>query len=104
MKKSDELKNYYSIGEVSKVLGIHEQTIRMYERKNLFSPPRNNKNIRIFSKQDILKLDLIITMTQELKMTYAGVKLVLNLARKLNLSDEDLLDFVIKNKNTFYSG
>ena len=104
MKKQEELKSYYSIGEVSKLLGIHEQTIRMYERKNLFLPKRNNKKIRLFTENDIILLDLIVTLTQELKMTHAGVKLVLALAKKMNLSNEKLLDFVIKNKSTFYSG
>ena len=104
MRKTEEIKNYYSIGEISKVLGVHEQTIRKYERHAIFIPDRNNRNVRIFSQKDLIKLDLIVTLTQELKMTYAGIKLVFALAKKLNLSNEDLLDFVIKNKSMFYSG
>lgn len=95
------VKDYYLIGEVSKVLGIHEQTIRTYERKKLIKPHRSEKNTRLFTTTDILRLNLVTTLTQELGMNLSGVKLVFTLAKKLEMSEEELLNFILHNENNF---
>jgi len=95
------VENYYLIGEVSKVLGIHEQTIRMYERKKLIKPHRSKKNTRLFTTTDILRLNLVTTLTQELGMNLSGVKLVFALGKKLDMDEEELLDFIVHNENDF---
>lgn len=91
MKKD---KNYFLIGEVAKNLGIHDQTIRMYERKHLIKPQRNEKNIRLFSNSDLIRIAAITKLTQEIGINLAGVKLVFSLARKMKMSDDELLDFI----------
>ncbi len=82
------------IGEVAKQLGIHDQTIRMYERKNLIKPQRTVNGTRFFSKNDMTKITIIITLTQEVGLNLSGVKIVFSLARKLKMSDDELLDFI----------
>jgi len=82
------------IGEVAKRLGIHEQTIRTYEREGLLKPMRSQKNTRYFSKQDITKIMIIITLTQEFGLNRSGVSLMFNLAKKRRMKDEDLLEFI----------
>ena len=94
-------KDMFLIGEVSKKLGIHDQTIRMYERKNLFKPQRTENNTRIFSNNDIMKITIIITLTQEIGLNLSGVKIVLALSRKLKMSNDELLDFIYDHKNEF---
>lgn len=91
----------YLIGEVAKILGVHDQTIRMYERKNLLHPERSLKNTRLFSNKDITKITIIITLTQELGLNLSGVKIVLSLAKKLNMTDDELLDFIHDHKRDF---
>ncbi len=88
----EDFENYYSIGEIANLLGIHEQTIRMYERKNLISPKRNKRGIRLFTKKDIDFLELLITLLQDLGMTYNGVQMVLALAKKNGVSNEELYE------------
>lgn len=96
-------KEFYLIGDVAKMLGIHDQTIRMYERKKLLKIRRTKKNTRIFDKDDITKITLIITLTQEVGMNLSGVKIVFALAKKLQMSEEELLDFVYDHINEFYT-
>lgn len=98
MKRNDGL---VLIGEVAKILGIHDQTIRMYERKNLIKPLRTKNNTRLFSKNDVTRINIIITLTQEIGLNLSGVKIVFALARKLKMSSEELLDFVYDHKSDF---
>ncbi|MCF7793500.1 MAG: MerR family transcriptional regulator [Candidatus Cloacimonetes bacterium] len=97
-----EKKDRYLIGEVAKQLGIHDQTIRMYERKKLISPQRSEHQTRLFSKNDVTKINIIITLTQEIGLNLSGVKIVFSLARKLKMSDDELLDFIYDHKNEFH--
>ncbi len=97
-----EKKDRYLIGEVAKQLGIHDQTIRMYERKKLISPQRSEHQTRLFSKNDVTKINIIITLTQEIGLNLSGVKIVFSLARKLKMNDDELLDFIYDHKNEFH--
>jgi MerR family transcriptional regulator/heat shock protein HspR len=94
-------KDRFLIGEVAKMLGIHDQTIRMYERKMLIRPKRTENNTRIFDQKDINRITLIITLTQEIGLNLSGVKIVFSLAKKLKMSADELLDFVEDHKNEF---
>lgn len=89
------------IGEVAKQLGIHDQTIRMYERKGLLKPIRSKNNTRLFSRNDVTKVTTIITLTLELGMNLSGVKIVFSMARKLGMNDDELLDFIYDHVNEF---
>ncbi len=89
------------IGEVSKQLGIHDQTIRMYERKSLIKPYRSANNTRYFTRADMTRITAIITLTQEVGMNISGVKIVFALAKKLKMSDDELLDFVYDHVRDF---
>lgn len=93
---------YILIGEVSKRLGIHDQTIRMYERKHLIRIHRSKNNTRLFTNNDIIRINIIITLTQEIGLNLSGVKIVFALARKLKMSNDELLDFIDDHKNEFH--
>jgi MerR family transcriptional regulator, heat shock protein HspR len=96
-----EVKENYLIGQVAKWLGIHDQTIRYYERRGLIKPNRDKNNIRHFSRNDVTRLTIIITLTIELGMNLSGVKIVLELARKLKMNHDELLDFILDHKSEF---
>ncbi|MBW6515794.1 MAG: MerR family transcriptional regulator [Candidatus Cloacimonetes bacterium] len=89
-----------SIGQVARKLGIHEQTIRAYERKGLIRPQRTEKQTRFFTKEDMTGIIVIITLTQELGLNLAGVKILLNFARRFNMSNDELIDFIEDHKNS----
>lgn len=90
------------IGEAAKLINIHEQTIRDYERKGLIKIQRSANNTRLFSKEDLIRIELIITLTQELGLNLSGVKLVTELQHRLEMSDDELLDFITDNVNIFH--
>lgn len=91
--------NFYYIGEVASKLGIHEQTIRTYEKKNLIAPKRSQKNTRLFTEQDILRLTNIVTLTEEFRLNLVGVKLVYILKEELDMSEDEFWDFIQDNRN-----
>ena len=85
------------IGEAAKKINIHEQTIREYERRGLIQPQRSARNTRLFSRKDLLRIELIITLTQELGLNLSGVKVIFALGDKQGMNEDELLDFIMDN-------
>ncbi len=73
----------YMIGIASELIGVHPQTLRMYEQKGLLRPRKSIKNTRLYSQEDV-ELGLHIQrLTQEMGMNLAGVRTVLDLERRV---------------------
>lgn len=75
----------YLISIVAKILDIHPQTLRQYERENLICPSRSNGRIRLYSERDVDKIKLILRLTRELGVNLAGVDIILRL--KINVDE-----------------
>ena len=73
----------YMIGIASELIGVHPQTLRMYEQKGLLRPRKSIKNTRLYSQEDVDLGRYIQRLTQELGMNLAGVKVVLDLERQV---------------------
>ena len=73
----------YMISVVAKSYGIHPQTLRLYEREGLLRPNRSEGNTRLYSDDDLQRLELILTLTRELGVNLAGVEVILNMRRKM---------------------
>ena len=73
----------FMIGIASELIGVHPQTLRMYEQKGLLRPRKSIKNTRLFSQEDIELGRYIQRLTQEMGMNLAGVKKVLDLERRI---------------------
>ena len=71
----------YMIGIASELIGVHPQTLRMYEQKGLLRPRKSIKNTRVYSQEDVDLGRYIQRLTQEMGMNLAGVKKVLDLER-----------------------
>lgn len=72
-KKIEKL--YYSIGEVSKMLGVPVSTVRFWENEfNILKPMKNKKGNRMFTARDLKNLQIIHKLLKEDGMTLAGVK------------------------------
>lgn len=65
------------------MIGVHPQTLRMYEQKGLLRPRKSIKNTRLYSQEDVELGRYIQKLTQEMGMNLAGVRKVLDLERKL---------------------
>jgi MerR family transcriptional regulator, heat shock protein HspR len=74
----------YLISVVAKVLTIHPQTLRQYEREGLITPSRTEGKMRLYSQRDIDKIKMILRLTRDLGVNLAGVDVVLQLKEKLD--------------------
>ena len=73
----------YMIGIASELIGVHPQTLRMYEQKGLMRPRKSIKNTRLYSQEDVDLGRYIQRLTQEMGMNLAGVKKVIDLERQV---------------------
>jgi MerR family transcriptional regulator/heat shock protein HspR len=73
----------YMIGIAAELIGVHPQTLRMYEQKGLLQPRKSIKNTRLYSPEDVELGRYIQTLTQEMGMNLAGVKKVLDLEKQI---------------------
>jgi len=76
----------YMISVVSKVLGIHPQTLRQYEREGLITPARSDGRIRLYSQRNIDEIKDILELTRSLGVNIAGVDMILGLRRRNDLN------------------
>ena len=81
----------YMIGIASELIGVHPQTLRMYEQKGLLRPRKSIKNTRLYSQEDVDLGCYIQRLTQELGMNLAGVSKVLDLERQVARLERETL-------------
>ncbi len=74
----------YLISVVAKVLTIHPQTLRQYEREGLVNPSRTDGKMRLYSQRDIDRIKMILRLTRDLGVNLAGVDVVMQLKEKLD--------------------
>ncbi len=78
----------YMISVAAELVGMHPQTLRMYEQKGLVQPRRTAGNTRLYSEADLERLRLIQRLTTELRLNLAGVEAVLDLEEQLRRMQE----------------
>lgn len=66
------------------MFSVHQQTIRLYERMGLIAPERSDGNTRLFSDEDINRLEEVIYLTHELGINLAGVDMILKLKKQIS--------------------
>ncbi len=73
----------YMIGVVAARYEIHPQTLRLYEREGLLRPSRTEGKTRLYSDEDLERLEFILSLTRDLGVNVAGVEVVLNLRDRM---------------------
>jgi MerR family transcriptional regulator/heat shock protein HspR len=73
----------YMISVAAELVGMHPQTLRIYESKGLVSPKRTRGNTRLYSEADLDRLRLIQRLTTELGLNLAGVEVVMRMEDEL---------------------
>ena len=73
----------YMISVAAELVGMHPQTLRIYEAKGLVRPKRTAGNTRLYSERDVERLRVIQRLTTELGLNLSGVELVLKLEDQL---------------------
>lgn len=92
--KQKEKKGYYMISTVSERFEIHAQTLRLYERDGLLKPSRTSGNTRVYTDEDIERLELILNLTRNLGVNLAGVEIVLNMREKMHRMQDEVNNFM----------
>ena len=81
---------FFSISAVAKMFSVHQQTVRLYEKQGLINPKRSEGNTRLFSEDDIDRLEEIIYLTHELGINLAGVEVIFKLKKQIKKMQQDM--------------
>ena len=91
----------YTIGVVAQMFEIHPQTLRAYERQGLLEPSRSSGNTRLFSRADLIRLRLILSLTRDLGVNLAGVEVILNMRDKMEQMQTEVEELVLFVRSQF---
>src|SRR5512136_2712895 len=103
-KESGEPKEYYHISRVAKMFNIHPQTLRLYEREGLLKPSRSEGNTRLYSADDLKRLEIILDLIRDLGVNLAGVEVILNMRAKIERIEAEVADFLEYVRREFFQG
>lgn len=73
----------FPIGTAARLVGLHTQTLRYYERAGLVQPSRSKGRIRLYSQRDIARLEQIHRLTDDLGLNLAGVEVALRMLERM---------------------
>src|SRR2546426_9998092 len=82
MERRKKGKAAHMISAVAETYDIHPQTLRLYEREGLLKPSRSEGNTRLYTQEDLERLELILNLTRDLGVNLAGVEVVLNIRQR----------------------
>jgi len=90
MVRTNRDRPLYMISVAAELAGVHPQTLRIYERKELICPQRSGGNTRLYSESDIERLRLIQQLTQEEGINLAGVTRIMEMQREIERINAEL--------------
>jgi MerR family transcriptional regulator, heat shock protein HspR len=92
---SPRKKTGYMISSVAESFQIHPQTLRLYERLGLLTPSRSEGNTRLYTEEDLQRLEVILTLTRELGVNLAGVEVILNMREKMEQMQKQVEEMIV---------
>src|ERR1700687_1221734 len=84
----------YMISSVAEQYGLHPQTLRLYEREGLLKPSRSEGNTRLYTDDDLERLEVILHLTRDLGVNLAGVEIILNMREKMGEMQLQIQEFI----------
>jgi MerR family transcriptional regulator, heat shock protein HspR len=94
MSTREKSKAAYMISSVAEQYGVHPQTLRLYEREGLLKPSRSDGNTRLYTDEDLERLEVILHLTRDLGVNLAGVEIILNMRAKMAAMQGQIEEFV----------
>ncbi len=82
------------ISAVADQYEIHPQTLRLYEREGLLTPSRSDGNTRLYTDEDLERLEVILHLTRDLGVNLAGVEIILNMRAKMGEMQAQIQEFI----------
>ncbi len=80
----------YVISIAARMVGMHAQTLRQYERAGLVEPKRSRGNIRLYSRSDVARLRQVQRLINDLGVNLAGVEVILRMSERMRQMEEEL--------------
>ena len=90
----EERAEFFTISIVSRMYSIHPQTLRLYEREGLLMPHRSEGNRRLYSREDLRRLKIILSLTRDLGVNLAGVDIILGMRERMRAMQREIQAFV----------
>src|SRR5665213_203636 len=87
-------KGAYMISSVAEMYGIHPQTLRLYEREGLLKPSRTEGNTRLYTEEDLERLEFILNLARDLGVNIAGIAIVLQMRERMEEMNRQMQGFV----------
>jgi len=81
----------FQISVVARMVGLHQQTLRSYERIGLVQPHRTRGNTRLYSQRDIERLQQVLRLVNDLGINLAGVEVILRMTQQIEELQEQLV-------------
>lgn len=84
----------YMISAVAEMYSIHPQTLRLYEREGLLTPSRSSGDTRLYTQEDLNRLEVILHLTRDLGVNLAGIEIILHMRKQMRQMQDEMQTFV----------
>ncbi|HVP53658.1 MAG TPA: helix-turn-helix transcriptional regulator [Candidatus Eisenbacteria bacterium] len=84
----------YMISAVAEMYGIHPQTLRLYEREGLLKPSRTEGNTRLYTDEDLERLEIILSLARDLGVNISGIAIILQMRERMEEMQRQMAEFV----------
>lgn len=84
----------YMISAIAELYKLHPQTLRLYERVGLLKPSRSQGNTRLYTDEDLERLEVILTLTRDMGVNLAGIEIILNMREKMADMQQQMQEFM----------
>jgi MerR family transcriptional regulator/heat shock protein HspR len=82
------------ISSVAEMYAIHPQTLRLYEREGLLRPSRSDGNTRLYTDEDLERLEFILSLARDMGVNMAGIAIVLQMRERMEEMNRQMQSFV----------
>ena len=87
-------KGAYMISAVAEMYEIHPQTLRLYEREGLLKPSRTEGNTRLYTNEDLQRLEFILSLARDLGVNISGIAIILQMRERMEEMQRQMSEFV----------
>src|SRR5215813_13794069 len=87
-------KGAYMISAVAEMYNIKPQTLRLYEREGLLKPSRTEGNTRLYTDEDLLRLEFILSLARDLGVNIAGMAIILQMRERMEEINRQMQEYV----------
>ena len=94
MATKRKAKSAYMISVVAEMYDIHPQTLRLYEREGLLKPSRTEGNTRLYTEEDLERLEFILNLARDLGVNIAGIAIILQMRERMEEMNRQMQSFV----------